>query len=285
MVVSSNGMRKIFLLFITTSLTCCIQHAVAQASKKIRIACIGNSITAGWHMLKDKKKDSYPGQLQRLLGSNYEVMNFGVSGATALKKGDSPYILTGAYKKAIKSNPDIVFIKLGTNDSRLINRDFISPDFKEDYKDLVHAFKNLSSHPRTILLLPVPSFLQDATRQSDSIIKDQIIPKIQEIAYEENTEVLDLHSLLVNQFDLFPDSLHPDAKGMEIIAKRLYEAAKQPSDTFDIFSEIKEEKTLSSFYGFICADFTFNNRNCKIVKPKKVATGLPWIWRARFWGH
>ena len=46
-----------------------------------------------------------------------------------------------------------------------------------------------------------------------------------------------------------------------------------------------KKKTLSSFYGYTCIDFTFNNRNCKVVQPKKNVKGMPWVWRARFWGH
>lgn len=43
--------------------------------------------------------------------------------------------------------------------------------------------------------------------------------------------------------------------------------------------------TVSSFYGYTQHDFVYNNRSCKVVEPKKAATGKPWIWRARFWGH
>ena len=48
---------------------------------------------------------------------------------------------------------------------------------------------------------------------------------------------------------------------------------------------MKEQKVMSSFYGYSCADFTFKNRNCKVVSPKRVAINQPWVWRARFWGH
>jgi pimeloyl-ACP methyl ester carboxylesterase len=43
--------------------------------------------------------------------------------------------------------------------------------------------------------------------------------------------------------------------------------------------------TAGDFYGYRQYDFTFNERSCKIVEPKVAAKGLPWIWRARFWGH
>lgn len=63
----------------------------------IRVACVGNSITVG-HGLKDSNLDSYPSQLGMLLGDDYDVRNFGVSGYTMLKKGDRPYWNTAQFQ-------------------------------------------------------------------------------------------------------------------------------------------------------------------------------------------
>lgn len=257
----------------------------AQPSPKIKVACVGNSITAGWHMLKNPETDTYPAQLQQMLGDKYQVFNFGVSGATVLRKGDNPYMQTVAFRKAIISGSDIVLIKLGTNDSRAVNRVLIPEYLKQDYEALIDSFKTLQPAPRIILLLPVPSYLKDTLKHSDKVITQQIIPVIQQLAYEKECEVLDLHSWLTDRQNLFPDSLHPDAKGMRLIAERVYETIVQPGASFDILKGIKQEKQLSSFYGYECADFTFNGRACKIVKPKIVNPGKEWIWRARFWGH
>ena len=41
----------------------------------------------------------------------------------------------------------------------------------------------------------------------------------------------------------------------------------------------------TSFHGFDCYDFEHANTGCKVVVPKTVAKGKPWIWRARFFGH
>ncbi|MBI1389789.1 MAG: prolyl oligopeptidase family serine peptidase [bacterium] len=41
----------------------------------------------------------------------------------------------------------------------------------------------------------------------------------------------------------------------------------------------------SSWNGYDCHDFTLAGRACKVVSPHEAAEGLPWIWRARFWGH
>lgn len=253
-------------------------------AQPIRIACIGNSITYG-SRVANGEKNNYPQQLQNMLGNGYEVMNFGVSGKTLLRKGNAPYWSTNEFKAALASKPNIVFIKLGTNDSKAINRPFYN-EFETDYKDFIDSFRLLPSHPRIVLLLPVPSFAKDSNQIYDPVIKQQIIPMIQQVAYEKGCEVIDLYQLFIDKPELLPDGIHPSSLGASILARRLFEVVKlKDQQPFNLFSLIKEEKKISSFYGFACADFTFNNHRCKIVQPKKAAAGLPWIWRARFWGH
>ncbi|HUP10935.1 MAG TPA: hypothetical protein VM187_01940, partial [Niastella sp.] len=53
---------------------------------------------------------------------------------------------------------------------------------------------------------------------------------------------------------------------------------------YDIFKKIKDTYTVSSFHGYACAEFSFNGRKAKIVKPGRTAKGRPFVWRARFWG-
>jgi lysophospholipase L1-like esterase len=83
----------------------------------VRIACIGNSITDGAGIDMNSEK-GYPACLQKDLGTGYLVNNFGVSGRTMLNKGDYPYMKELAWKDAMAFKPNIVIIKLGTNDSK-----------------------------------------------------------------------------------------------------------------------------------------------------------------------
>jgi len=41
----------------------------------------------------------------------------------------------------------------------------------------------------------------------------------------------------------------------------------------------------SSFHGYELVDFKLGEVPCKVVIPKKIADGKPWVLRARFWGH
>ena len=174
----------------------------------VRVACIGASITAG-ATLDNPSADAYPAQMQKMLGGKYQVMNFGVSGTTMLRKGDLSYWNAPAYQKALQSMPEIVFIDLGGNDSKLINRVHLG-DFEKDCHALIRSFAQLPTHPRIVLLLPLPCFLKDTTQINDQVIVSQIIPDLQRVAYDNNLEVLDMHSLFVDKESGMPDKRQPD---------------------------------------------------------------------------
>lgn len=90
----------VLLLIFCFSLNVSGKYREEAFQKKIKVACVGNSITRGYG-LANPDNDSYPSQLQKLLGENYNVQNFGHSGATLLGKGHRPYINTRDYKNAL----------------------------------------------------------------------------------------------------------------------------------------------------------------------------------------
>lgn len=111
----------------------------SQYSAPIKVACIGNSITYG-SGIADRPRDSYPSQLARMLGEKWEVRNFGVSARTMLKKGDFPYWREEAYEQVKAFLPDVVIIKLGTNDTKPQNWKF-SGEFFADFRAMVNDLK------------------------------------------------------------------------------------------------------------------------------------------------
>jgi lysophospholipase L1-like esterase len=161
-------MKRCFILLL-----CLIIGAECYA-QKIKVACVGNSITYG-SGISNRDKDSYPAQLQKLLGEEYEVRNFGVPGKTALYNGLTPYVETDSHKESLKYNPDIVFIKFGTNDAGVRNNKFRHA-FGEDYRKVVDTYRNLPSKPRVILLTPIRSFLPEY--HPDDVIVKEMIPII-----------------------------------------------------------------------------------------------------------
>ena len=272
------------LISIRNILVGLIFSSSSYAQNVVNIACIGNGVTYGVGV-ENREKNNFPQQLQYLLGANYKVTNFGVVNAPLLNSGINGYSKSVVFKRSHDFNPNIVFVELGLDEIKVSDTSVIS-NFTSTVDNIIQSYANLSSRPRIVLLLPLPIFLKDSSLLDNSFIKNKIIPKIQKIAYEKNLEVLDLFSMFIDREDLFLDKVHPSSLGGTLISKRLYELVKlNPAKASVVFSLIQEQKSMSSFSGYACADFTYKNRNCKVVSPKKVANGQPWVWRARFWGH
>ena len=269
----------------------------ATQAKTIKVACVGDSITFG-STIKDRKNDAYPVQLQRLLGDGYQVKNFGVSGTTMLKHGNAPWTNTGQAKKATAFAPDVVVIKLGTNDSKAKNWKF-KAEYQQDTVDLVNSFKSLPSHPRVILCTPVPGTRPANDKNPNEITQkgvQQTIPLVREAAKKTGVELIDLNT----EFTFFggelksvlPDGIHPKAKGAAHIALRVADQIVHPHiDLIDVEGKLKANKIAvkkGNFKGYTSYDFKLpsaDNAACKIVVPKNAIKGNPWIWRARFFGH
>jgi lysophospholipase L1-like esterase/pimeloyl-ACP methyl ester carboxylesterase len=248
----------------------------SDQSSPIKVACIGNSITYG-SGIPDRPRDSYPSQLARMLGENWIVRNFGVGGRTMLKKGDFPYWKEEAWTEAKAFQPDVIIIKLGTNDTKPQNWKF-AIEFLSDYRAMVTELQSLPSAPMIFLCKPVPSY---ASRWgiNDSIIVHGVIPAVEQLAAEKNLPVIDLYAALSAKASLFPDQIHPDAEGAGIIARTIFKAltGKESELVGASWPGVK-----SVWHGFTRYDFEIERRNAHIIVPDKAAPGKPWIWRARF---
>lgn len=214
------------LAFLTSLLFVPLLSAQADAAK-IKIACVGDSITAG-SGVKDPKK-RYPTQLGDLLGEKYEVKNFGVGGATMLDDGNKPYKQQPAYQAALDFKPDIVVIKLGTNDTKPINWDTKKAGFTPSAKSLVESFQKANPKAKIYLCLPVPVVGAGNFGIREEILKPELIPLIKQLAAELKLEVIDLYAALDGKPELIPDRVHPNDDGATIIAKTVHDALTKRS--------------------------------------------------------
>jgi lysophospholipase L1-like esterase len=186
----------------------------ARAAEPIKVACVGDSITQG---AGAKSGQSYPSQLQALLGDGYKVGNFGVSGRTLLKKGDFPYWKEKKYQDALAMEPAIVVIMLGTNDTKPQNWKF-EAEFDADYRELVKSFQSLKSKPKVFVCRPVPVPAKGNYGINEENIQKEI-PRVDALAKELGCVVIDMHAALVKTPELLPDRVHPNTAGAGEMAK------------------------------------------------------------------
>lgn len=200
-----------------------LEDIPAPAEKDVKVACIGNSITDG-HGIDMAGQLGYPALLARKLGKGYEVRNFGLSSRTLMNKGDRPYMKELAWADAKAYCPDIVIIKLGTNDTKPGNREALATDYARDYQSMIDTLKALPSKPRVYLCTPIPAF-KPTWDINDSLIVNVEMPIIQKLAKKNKLEVIDLHTLMAADEKLIQrDGIHPNEKGAARMAELIHKA-------------------------------------------------------------
>ena len=78
--------------------------AITEGKKTI--ACIGDSITFGAGV-RGKRELTWEYHLEKLLGKEHQVLNYGISGRTLLSEGDYPYTEEKQYEHSRKARASI----------------------------------------------------------------------------------------------------------------------------------------------------------------------------------
>ena len=280
-IMMKTVLKRVKSLACVLFLLCVINPLYAQEKEKIKVACIGNSITYG-HRIDVKFQHAYPGILQQMLGSDYDVRNFGINGRTMLQKGDLPYMHEFIYRQAKEFLPDIVTIKLGTNDSKLHNWKY-KKDFQRDMEQMISELEALESKPKIYLCTPIPSTMEGHVTINDSTIVNGVIPEIRKVAKRHHLTLIDLHAPLENHPEYLSDKIHPTKEGSAVIAAEIYQVLTgKPAPECNLNQPFPGVK--SQWNGCDRYDFTCMGRHALVVVPKKIAAGRPWIWRPAFFG-
>ncbi len=196
----------------------------------IRIACVGDSITQGVGVMFDHlDQNSYPAMLQGLLGEAYQVLNYGHSGRTLLKSGDNPYWKSPFYAASLRSEPALVLIMLGSNDSKPNN--WQAARYEQTLAELVASYRQLPGPPEVRLLFPPAVFVRPGRQEvafkiSGQVIEHEIIPILQRAAAQMGLLTIDIFSVTQGHPEVFPDGVHPNAAGDRLIAEAVYAAIK-----------------------------------------------------------
>jgi acyl-CoA thioesterase I len=185
----------------------------ANAQGPIRVACVGDSIT---------QYSGYPADLQALLGENYTVGNFGVSGSAVSLQADKPYMRQPAFWEALDSQPDIIVIMLGTNDANVQTYQDVN-NFSTNYAKLISQFLLLPGDQKIVIVEP-PPILENNLNLTETNLYSGIIPQIEKVANDLSLPTVNVHTALGNYTEYFGDGVHPNGEGANLIANQISSA-------------------------------------------------------------
>ncbi len=235
----------------------------------IRVACIGDSLTEGRGGL-----NSYPAQLQALLGDGYLVGNFGKTSATLLP-GRLHYESLPECRKAMEFKPDVVLMMLGTNDTPRVGDQRQLESMQARLHFLHNEFSRLPSDPRMVAMVPPPMFFPS----TDVRVKNLdafVMPGIRKSAENLGMEIYDAYSLFAGKGEMFPDKLHPSNLGFQILADDLAAKVfgKKRADIVKIdWSEDRSKQVLvdqeeGQYLGHVSTTLLADNKTILAVYPK-----------------
>ena len=214
-------MKDLRITFLLLAL-CCLTSVEARVRKKIepiKVACMGNSVTYGTG-LQNPEADSYPTQLQALLGPGYNVGRFGKPGATLLKRAYRPYTKQQEFRDALAFVPDIAVIHLGLNDTDPRAWPAYRDDFVGDYLSIIDSVRAVNPSCRIIVARMTP--LADRHRRFESGTRDwhsEIQSQIETVARISGAQLIDFYAPLHCHLNWFPDAIHPNKEGYGVLAR------------------------------------------------------------------
>ena len=190
---------------------------------KTHIACIGDSITYGAGV-KGRTEQTWEYYLNQILGEDYQVINYGISGRTLQDEGDYPYRADKFYRESLNCSAEIYLIMLGTNDAKPYNWNV--ERYEREFHSFCKEYRDLRNHPRVIVMTPPQCYADPKTGKVGFDINAETIDRcitgiIKRQAENLKLEVIDLHELTQNHEDWFDDGVHPNALGNQMIAEHL----------------------------------------------------------------
>jgi sialate O-acetylesterase len=224
------------LLLRFAFMTFCLLSPFAVKTQQLRIACIGNSITAGARLI-EPLTESYPAVLSSMLKQgqylNYDVKNFGIGGATLLRFGTPN--LWPLIDSLQNFKPDIVIIKAGTNEtvgSPRLNWENINK-FEKDYSDYISLIRKINPNCRIVICSPLDMVIQTEGLSPERITDLsgrrpriwELRKRIKKIASTENTFFLELTRPFKGKANLMTkkDGVHPNKDGYQYLASLVFD--------------------------------------------------------------
>ena len=241
---------------------------IMRVGAPVTIVTIGNSITAGYS--NTSAYWAWPAQMERMLGPEYQVKNYAVSGTTMNLHVNASFRNTGNYPKAKAAQPDILVIAHGTNDAVPGRWKQWGELFCDDYKSMVATFRDGDRAPILYSILAPPVFGSNRVEQNKNI-EQHVVPRVRQVAAEVGATIIDFNTPFVGRNDCFPDNVHPS----DPTAGRMAEIVKStllPQQRLSARAKVKRGTVVSP--------------TMVVVEPGSSATLIPsapakgtWQWR------
>ena len=208
-----------------------MSHTTVAKEGQIKVACVGDSITYG-HGIKNWPKNNYPVLLQNLLGEEYHVNSYGVSGRAVQDNSDQPYRALPHYEESVAYEADIIVFMMGSNDTKPENW-FGEEAFQTALMDLLDDYTQGEKKPAIyICTTPACFFMEGSEGELTShdlrpAYADIIAEIVRQTAEELGYPVIDIHELTKQNPQWFAkDGVHPNNDGAAAIAQAVYEAIR-----------------------------------------------------------
>ena len=213
---------------------------IRETNHVTRVVCVGDSITHAGYV---EVPFSYPSKLEAILGDEFDVLNYGRSGATMCSeaidrfKNQRSYINKSGYYDdllAIAPKTDVVIIMLGTNDvdgrddiKDLINNNFgvIEADYKKNLTKMVNDLRAKNDDIK-IVLMNAPKRYADV---AENCHVKYLRPMQKRLAEELDIFFYDIFSYTNTNMtrEDYKDEVHPNSIGCEKLAKGMGIALKE----------------------------------------------------------
>jgi len=214
--------------------------AYAPARDQITVACLGDSNT----------KSGYPQKLQDVLNRKpasaradvrWNVLNFGVDGATADTVTSMAYAKMPEFQQALASRADVVAINLGTNDSHEVK--WSEARFTQGIELVVRQLQAAQTPAPAIWLVLPPPLLHNnhmLTERMKMEVPNKLLPRIiRRLATQLGVKVIDGFSPLGGAALSRPDAFGSDGCHINITGRQILAEAVAAAICDSIFPELQ----------------------------------------------
>lgn len=220
-----QGRRYLCMLL----LLCGVLRVRVATAAPLKVACIGEHTTHSDLYPANREQQppgmqEYPRMLQDLMGSGYDVRNFGDCCASVIQGYPSsethPYLRGSNYKNSVSFAPDIVVIgSWGRHDWGLSAMtalaSFTIQKFQADYETLVKAYLALTPVPKIYCSLPIP-ILAGKDGPDNGYKTSPAADAIKVVAAKYNLPTIDLFSAFLGHPELYRAQPMKDAEGEHV---------------------------------------------------------------------